>query len=195
MVDFVPFPGMASTDNNTKYPANQIMITGNSGTVTASGSMVAVPSTNRIGVGTTNPLGPFDANVNVSFRQGFTTQNVAVVSSLTSNSTITAVTFVANSLVANNIVQSANSVVTNTLISNVNVVINGTTASTNSTTGAMINKGGEGIAGNLNVGGTVSTFTGAVGIGTTSGLGIATTPNSSNLWVYGNVVPSATGQR
>jgi Chaperone of endosialidase len=177
LVDFVPFPGMASTDNNTQYPANQIMITGNGGTVTASGSMVAVPSTNQIGVGTTAPLGPFDVNVSASFRQGFTTQNVAVFSSLISNGTAT----------FGNINVTGTEQV-NYLIANVNVIINGTTASTNSISGAMINKGGEGIAGNLNVGGAVSTFTGAVGIGTASGVGIATTANSANLWVYGNVV-------
>ena len=43
MVDFVPFPGMASTDNNTQYPPNQVMVTGYSGTVTASGSMESNP--------------------------------------------------------------------------------------------------------------------------------------------------------
>ena len=168
---------MASTDNNTQYPANQIMITGNGGTVTASGSMVAVPSTNQIGVGTTAPLGPFDVNVVASFRQGFTTQNVAIVSSLISNGTAT---------FGN--VNTLGTEQVNYLIANVNVIINGTTVSTNSSTGSMVNKGGEGIRGNLNVGGTISTFTGAVGIGTANGVGITTTPNSANLWVYGNVV-------
>jgi len=174
---------MASTDNNTQYPANQIMITGNGGTVTASGSMVAVPSTNQIGVGTTAPLGPFDVNVSASFRQGFTTQNVAVFSSLISNGTAT---------FGN--VNTLGTAQTNVLIANIygrfgqNIQVLGSNVSINSTTGAFVNAGGEGIGGNLNVGGTVSTFTGAVGIGTANGVGIATTPNSANLWVYGNVV-------
>ena len=183
MVDFVPFPGMASTDNNTQYPANQIMITGNGGTVTASGSMVAVPSTNQIGVGTTAPLGPFDVNVVASFRQGFTTQNVAIVSSLISNGTAT---------FGN--VNTLGTEQVNVLIANVygrfgqNVQVIGTNVSINSSTGAFINAGGAGIGGNLNVGGTVSTFIGAVGIGTVNGVGITTTPNSANLWIYGNLV-------
>ena len=71
---------MASTDNNTQYPANEIMITGNSGTVTASGSMVIVPATGNIGVGTTTPLTGFDVNVAAGFRQGLTIANGAVVS-------------------------------------------------------------------------------------------------------------------
>ena len=45
--------------------------------------------------------------------------------------------------------------------------LNSTTASTSTSNGALVLKGGEGIAGNLNVGGAVSTFAGNVGIGTT----------------------------
>ena len=187
MVDFVPFPGMASTDNNTQYPANQIMITGGGGTVTASGSMVAVPATNQIGVGTTNPLGPFDVNVSASFRQGFTTQNAAVVSSLVSNGTITTAGF-----------QTSGTAIVNALVSNIfgrfgqNVAVNSTNASTLSNNGAMVVAGGVGIGGNLNIGGTISTFTGALGIGTSAGVGVATTPVSANLYVWGNLVVNNT---
>ena len=195
MVDFVPFPGMASTDNNTQYPANQIMITGNSGTVTASGSMVAVPGTNQIGVGTTAPLGPFDVNVSASFRQGLTTQNAAVVSSLVSNSGIqSAGTAYFGNIYSNGFIQTAGTETANAFVANLfgrfgaNLQVIGTNASVNSTTGAFTNSGGAGISGNLNVGGTVSTFTGAVGVGTASGVGITTTSNSANLWVYGNLV-------
>jgi Chaperone of endosialidase len=195
LVDFVPFPGMASTDNNTQYPANQIMITGGGGTVTASGSMVAVPSTNQIGVGTTAPLGPFDVNVSASFRQGFTTQNVAIVSSLISNAGIqSAGTAYFGNIYSNGFIQTAGTETANAFVANIygrfgqNLQVIGSNASINSTTGSIVNAGGEGIGGNLNVGGSVSTFTGAVGIGTANGVGIATTPNSANLWVYGNVV-------
>jgi len=186
---------MASTDNNTQYPPNQIMITGNSGTVTASGSMVAVPGTNQIGVGTTAPLGPFDVNVSASFRQGLTTQNAAVVSSLVSNSGIqSAGTAYFGNIYSNGFIQTAGTETANAFVANLfgrfgqNIQVTGTNTSINSTTGAFTNSGGAGISGNLNVGGSVSTFAGALGIGTTSGVGIATTPNSANLWVYGNVV-------
>ena len=73
-----------------------------------------------------------------------------------------------------------------------NLFIGNATLSTNSTTGALILNGGAGVGGNINIGGTVNTLRGALGIGTSSGVGIATTPNSANLWVWGNVVISNT---
>ena len=49
-----------------------------------------------------------------------------------------------------------------------NLFIANTTISTSSNTGSLLAAGGAGIAGNLNVGGTASTFTGNVGIGTST---------------------------
>lgn len=49
-----------------------------------------------------------------------------------------------------------------------NVVINTITTSTSTTTGALVVAGGIGAAGNLNVGGTFNTFSGNIGIGTTT---------------------------
>ena len=62
-----------------------------------------------------------------------------------------------------------------------NLFVANTTISTSTTTGAVVNAGGEGIAGNLNVGGSKSLFTGNVGIGTSS----VTGANSNVLTVYG----------
>ena len=49
-----------------------------------------------------------------------------------------------------------------------NVVVTATTASSSTTTGALVVAGGAGIAGNLNVGGVFNTFSGNIGIGTTT---------------------------
>ena len=49
-----------------------------------------------------------------------------------------------------------------------NLFVSNTTVSTSTNSGAIINAGGEGIAGNLNVGGTLNTFSGNVGIGTST---------------------------
>jgi uncharacterized protein YkvS len=73
-----------------------------------------------------------------------------------------------------------------------NATITNTTISTNTTSGSLINFGGEGIGGNINVGGQVSLYTGNVGIGTSAPLG-----TSSNVFTvygstnhYGNIVLS-----
>ena len=62
-----------------------------------------------------------------------------------------------------------------------NLFVANTTVSTSTTTGAVVNAGGIGVAGNLNVGGSKSLFTGNVGIGTSS----VTGANSNVLTVYG----------
>jgi hypothetical protein len=49
-----------------------------------------------------------------------------------------------------------------------NLVLAGTTTSTSTTTGALVVRGGAAIAGNLNVGGVFNTFSGNIGIGTTT---------------------------
>jgi len=291
---------MASTDNNTQYPPNQVMVTGNSGTVTASGSMVVLASTTgNVGIGTTTPLYGFDANVSANFRRGITVSNTAIFAgnvgigtttplygfdanvsanfrqgiSVTNGAAISGnvavngnvgvtgnVTIAGNASVTGNfnVSVSTNSTIggnlgigtsstlglsnvfavygssslygnvilkntlgqsgiyfsdgsflitasTGTVYSNTNVAsylsgpvlvgnlfIGNSTTSTGSTTGALLINGGAGIGGNINVGGRVSTFFGALGIGTSSGVGIATTTNSSNLWVWGNVVISNT---
>jgi hypothetical protein len=63
-----------------------------------------------------------------------------------------------------------------------NITIYNATISTNTTSGAIINFGGVGIAGNINVGGQVSLFTGNVGIGTSAPLGTS----SNILTIYGS---------
>ena len=82
-------------------------------------------------------------------------------------------------------VNSANVALT---ITNTGLSVAPTTASTSTATGAVINAGGEGIAGNLNVGGTRNTFTNYVGVGTSTATGMSnvfSVYGSTNL--YGNV--------
>jgi hypothetical protein len=326
---------MASTDNNTQYLPNQVMVTGYSGTVTASGSMVVLASTTgNIGLGTTTPSYPFDANVFANFRQGLSVANAAIfagnvgigtstirpgtanvlstygstnqygnlvvgntasqsgiffpdgsfltsapttygnsnVASYLSGPVLIGNLFIANTTQSNSttsgalVVAGGVGIASNVSVGgNINVsgfntistgylttryavtlgtnnsgdvvilgpgygslqataafsgmkpgsgsdlrltnfaetggiyVYNGgntrviTTASSISTaTGAFTVSGGAGIGGNINVGGTINILVGAVGIGTSSAAGIANTANSSNLWVWGNVVVSNT---
>ena len=184
MVDFVPFPGMASTDNNIQYPANEIMITGNSGTVTASGSMVIVPATGNVGINTTNPQFGFDVNVSANFRQTVTAAgNVGIgTTSSVGISNVLSVYGTAQlhgNLVIGNIaaggagIYFADGTFQNTAgggggYSNLNTAsylsgpvlignlyIGNNTISTSTSTGALIMNGGAGIGGNIYAGGNV----------------------------------------
>jgi len=136
---------MASTDNNTQYPANEVMVTGNSGTVTASGSMVILASTTgNVGIGTTAPAAGLDVNVAAIFRQP-----VTVLGNLTINNVTVAGTAVVNALISN--VYG---------VFGQNVTVNSTNASTSTGTGALVVSGGVGIGGNINVGGQQNNYTG-----------------------------------
>lgn len=92
---------MASTDNNTQYLPNQVMVTGNSGTVTASGSMVILASTTgNVGIGTTTPAVGLDVNVAAIFRQNVTISgniigNITISNTAPSTSTTTGALVVA----------------------------------------------------------------------------------------------------
>lgn len=80
------------------------------------------------------------------------------------------------------------------VMSNTNVSVKWTTASTTQDNGAFTVDGGVGINGNINVGGTRSTFSNYVGIGTSSALGMGnvfSVYGSTNL--YGNIVMTNTG--
>jgi hypothetical protein len=219
---------MASTDNNTQYPANEIMITGNSGTVTASGSMVIVPATGNIGIGTTNPLTGFDVNVAAGFRQGLTIANGAVVSGSVNQSGGNVGIGTATSLGVTNVfaVYGTANYVGNIVLqnasgqsgiffadgsfqttaggggsggaySNVNVAsylsgpvlignlfIANSSASTSSTTGALIMNGGAGITGNLNIGGQQSSFSGNLLI---NGSNASTSATTGSLVMLGGI--------
>ena len=67
-----------------------------------------------------------------------------------------------------------------------NLFVSNTTISTSTSSGAIINAGGEGIAGNINVGGTLNTFSGNVGIGT------AAVTVGSRVSVYGGNIQIGT---
>ena len=184
------------------------MVTGNSGTVTASGSMVILASTTgNVGIGTASPALGFDVNVAAVFRQAVTVAGTVTVNSLISN------------------------------IYGVfgqNVTVNSTNASISTTTGALVVAGGVGIGGNVYASGnvvaaslqptsasvpgaglflpatntiavsTASTermridtngnviIKGAVGVGTSTAAGMSTTGVSSNLYVWGNLIVANT---
>ena len=98
----------------------------------------------------------------------FNTAGTATVASLISNGAITGTAITVTSI------QTNGTATVNALVSNVygvfgqNVTVNSTNASINTTTGAIITLGGVGVAGNINTGGSQNTFTGNVGVGTTT---------------------------
>ena len=183
LVDFVPFTGLAATDNNTQYQANSVITTANSGTVIAATSMVIVPSSGNVGIGTTNPSAGLDSNVSVIFRQsvGIGTVTTAGISANVVSIYGTAMQY--GNIVLSNVTAGGvgiyfpdgtyqttaasgtgtgtsnygNANVANFLSGNVlvgNLYIGNSTVSTSTSTGALIMNGGAGIGGNLNVGGT-----------------------------------------
>lgn len=85
---------------------------------------------------------------------------------------------------ANNALPNTSSLIT--VNGSSQVLIANTTASTSNTTGALVVSGGAGIAGNLNVGGATSSFSGSVGVGIANALskfsivpgGVENTPTS-----------------
>ena len=160
------------------------MITGNSGTVTASGSMVIVPATGNVGINTTNPQFGFDVNVSANFRQTVTAAgNVGIgTTSSVGISNVLSVYGTAQlhgNLVIGNIaaggagIYFADGTFQNTAgggggYSNLNTAsylsgpvlignlyIGNNTISTSTSTGALIMNGGAGIGGNIYAGGNV----------------------------------------
>ena len=204
MVDFTPFTGLAATDNNTQYQANSVVTTANAGTVIAATSMVIVPATGYVGIGTTNPLNNLDIRGNASATGSLNVGGAATVNSLVVNAGVTFGSFniigalQAGTINSNNTIQSAGTTTANALISNVyglfgqNVTVNSTNASTTTTNGALVVAGGIGVGGNINTGGSVNLFTGQIGVGTTTSAGLGSATNSSNVYVWGNVIISNT---
>ena len=160
------------------------MITGNSGTVTASGSMVIVPATGNVGINTTNPQFGFDVNVSANFRQTVTAAgNVGIgTASSVGISNVLSVYGTAQlhgNLVIGNIaaggagIYFADGTFQNTAgggggYSNLNTAsylsgpvlignlyIGNNTISTSTSTGALIMNGGAGIGGDIYAGGNV----------------------------------------
>jgi len=204
LVDFTPFTGLAATDNNTQYQANSVVTTANAGTVIAATSMVIVPATGYVGIGTTNPLNNLDIRGNASATGSLNVGGAVTLNSLVVNAGVTFGSFniigalQAGTINSNNTIQSAGTTTANALISNVyglfgqNVTVNSTNASTTTTNGALVVAGGIGVGGNINTGGSVNLFTGQIGVGTTTSAGLGSATNSSNVYVWGNVIISNT---
>ena len=201
---------MAATDNNTQYQANSVITTANSGTVIAATSMVIVPSSGNVGIGTTIPAAGLDANVSVIVRR-----TLGVGTASTPANTVNALNVYGN-IALSNIAASGggiyypdgsyqttaaaynNSNVANYLSGPVlvgNLYVSNSTASTSNTTGSLITNGGAAIGGNLNINGSIVTtgssgnitgvntmFAAKIGVGTTTSVGA-----SNAFTVYGNV--------
>ena len=214
MVDFVPFPGMAATDNNTQYQANSVITTANSGTVIAATSMVIVPSSGNVGIGTTNPSAGLDSNVSVIFRRPVGIGTVATAGINANVVSIYGTAMNYGNIVLGNVTAGGvgiyfpdgtyqttaasgtgtgasnygNANVANFLSGNVlvgNLYIGNSTVSTSTTTGALIVNGGAGIGGNISVGGNIS------GVNTLFavkiGIGTTTALGTANtVSIYGN---------
>lgn len=206
MVDFVPFPGLASTDNNTTYQANSVVTTANSGTVIAATSMVVYPATGFVGLGTTIPAAQLDVySGNVQFsRTGQSLRGDFSNAALASRTAIVTTT--------------ANGNTTVPIVPNGTGVAGGLSLHNSSDPGnsgflnIFTNASGSRIASSVQGTGTyvpMEFYTGgslrmtitnqgnifipqSVGIGTSASAGIFGT-GTSNLYVYGNVFVSNSG--
>ena len=165
-----------------------------------SGTTTTVTSLQSSGTATVNSL---TSNV-----YGLFGQNITVNSSNASTSTTTGAIVtsggvgVAGAINAGGQVFSASTMnstgqaIHSSIVSNVyglfgqNVTVNSSNASTGTTTGALIVGGGVGAAGNLNVGGTVSIFSGNVGIGTSAAVSRLSVVGGSPLGQAGDTYGS-----
>lgn len=206
MVDFVPFPGLAGTDNNTTYQANSVVTTANGGTVIAATSMVVYPATGFVGLGTTIPAARLDvysgnaqlSGTGQSLRGDFSNATLASRTQITTtttngNTTVPIVpngTGVAGGLSLHNASDPGNSAFLNIFATTGATRISSGTQGTGTSVPMEFYTGGSQRL-TITTQGNVF-IPQSVGIGTSTSAGLFGT-GTSNLYVYGNVFISNSG--
>jgi len=188
----VVFPdGTFQTTAATTTPpggTNRAIQYNNNGVFGGNVNIFSISSTGNVGIGTSTPT----SNLHVVGTANIYSTTASI--STTTGAIVTAggVGIGGNLNVGGNIVTSGtggnisgiNTISTVNVIASGNISINANTPSTSTTTGALIVAGGVGINGNLNVGGSYDTFSGNVGIGTSSVTGFR---SGNILSLFGNI--------